>query len=310
MYSANDISLLSDCITCPRSCHVNRFEGGTGWCKTDAGLNVASICIHKGEEPVISGPSGICNVFFSGCNLKCIFCQNHEISQPAINFKKNEQKISDIADTIQGILQKGVKSLGFVSPSHMTVQMKAIIEAIHERGLKPAIIYNTNGYDKVETLRSLQDIVNIYLPDFKYMTPGIASGYSRASHYPEVALKALKEMYWQKGSTLSLDEEGRAENGLLIRHLVLPGHVEESKKVLRTIAEELSTGVNISLMSQYHPAWKAVTRAPLDRTLYKEEYEEVVSEMNSLGFRNGWVQGMDSHLNYLPDFSKENPFEA
>lgn len=288
---------------------MNRFEGGTGWCRTDAGLNVASVCLHKGEEPVISGSSGICNVFFSGCNLHCIYCQNHEISHPAVNFKKAEQKPEDIVAAIVAVLEKGVKSLGFVSPSHMAIQMRAMITAVHARGLKPTIVYNTNGYDKAETLRSLQDIVDVYLPDFKYVSSQTASGFSRASRYPEFALKALKEMYWQKGSSLLLDEEGRAESGMLIRHLVLPGHAEESKNVLRTIAEELSTGVHISLMSQYHPAWKALSRPPLDRALYREEYEEVVAEMHSLGFRNGWVQGLDSHINYLPDFSRENPFE-
>jgi putative pyruvate formate lyase activating enzyme len=152
-------------------------------------------------------------------------------------------------------------------------------------------------------------MIDVYLPDYKYVTKGIASEYSDASDYPEIALKALREMYYQKGSTLSIDENGRAENGLLIRHLVLPGHAEESIKVLHTIAEELSPGVHLSLMSQYHPIAQVSNHQLLNRPLYRIEYESVVETMQSLGFRNGYIQDMDSTLNYRPDFSKENPFE-
>ena len=175
--------------------------------------------------------------------------------------------------------------------------------------ISPLTVYNTNSYDKFETVRSLEGLIDIYLPDYKYVSREIASEFSDASDYPEIALKAIKEMYYQKGSTLSLDENGRAERGLLIRHLVLPGHVEESKKVLRTIAEELSPGVHLSLMSQYHPTSNVLNHPFLNRSLYKEEYDEVVTEMERLGFRNGWIQDMDSNLNYRPDFRKENPFE-
>ena len=180
---------------------------------------------------------------------------------------------------------------------------------MNSRGYKPITVYNTNGYDKLETIRSLSGMIDVYLPDYKYVTPEIASEYSDASDYPEVALKAIKEMYYQKGSTLSTDDNGRAENGLLIRHLVLPGHAEESKNVLHSIAEELSPGVHLSLMSQYHPATQVSNHRILNRSLYKEEYESVVETMETLGFRNGWVQDMDSYQNYRPDFSKENPFE-
>jgi putative pyruvate formate lyase activating enzyme len=309
MYSATDTAILSDCTTCPRNCHADRFKGGTGWCRTDAGLNVASVCIHRGEEPVISGPDGICNVFFAGCNLKCVFCQNHEISQPASVFTGKKQPVADVVESIRQIMQHGITAVGFVSPSHMTVQMRVIIKALHDSGLHPKIVYNTNSYDRVETLRAIENIVDVYLPDFKYVTPKFASRYSGAPEYPEIALKALTEMYYQKGSSLIKDEKGRAERGLIIRHLVLPGHVGESKLVLRTIAEELSTGIHISLMSQYHPEWKASSIPPLDRSLYREEYEEVVAEMKTLGFRNGYVQDMDSNINYRPDFSREHPFE-
>jgi putative pyruvate formate lyase activating enzyme len=241
--------------------------------------------------------------------MKCIFCQNHEISQPAESFTNEEQTVGDVVHSIKKILAQGIKAVGFVSPSHMAVQMKAIIAALHSSGLYPTIIYNTNSYDKIETLRGMEGLVDVYLPDYKYVTPELASMFSGVPRYPQIALKALKEMYYQKGSSMITDEEGRAESGMIIRHLVLPGHADESKKVLRSIAEELSTGIHISLMSQYHPAWKAISYPPLDRQLYSEEYEEIAAEMQALGFRNGYIQGMDSNINYLPDFSKEHPFE-
>ena len=152
-------------------------------------------------------------------------------------------------------------------------------------------------------------LIDVYLPDYKYVTEEIAYEYSDAADYPRIALKAIREMYYQKGSTLPVDHNGRVESGLLIRHLVLPGHAEESKKVLISIAEELSPGVHLSLMSQYHPTPGVSKHQILNRPLYRAEYEDVVATMESLGFRNGWVQDMDSNMNYKPDFSKENPFE-
>jgi putative pyruvate formate lyase activating enzyme len=272
-------------------------------------MNIATVCIHKGEEPVISGKEGICNIFFTGCNLRCVFCQNHEISQCISASARINNDLDLLLDKIEEILRNGIPALGFVSPSHVIPQVKAILRGVHERGLKPITVYNTNGYDTFETIRSLDGLIDVYLPDYKYATPAIASSFSDAPDYPEIAFKAIKEMYYQKGSTLSLDENGRADNGLLIRHLVLPGHAEESKKVLRTIAEELSPGIHLSLMSQYHPTSAVADHPDLNRSLYKAEYDDVVAEMERLGFRNGWVQDMDSNVNYRPDFGKENPFE-
>jgi putative pyruvate formate lyase activating enzyme len=275
----------------------------------DSGLNVASVCLHRGEEPVIGGRDGICNVFFAGCNLRCVFCQNHEISQPGRGMGLFENDPAVVIMRISEILSTGVNSVGFVSPSHMIPQMKQIISLMHKAGFKPVIVFNTNSYDKVETIQSLDGVVDVYLPDFKYMTPGLSRKFSGISNYPEIALKAIKEMYYQMGSTLTKDQNGKAERGMLIRHLVLPGYGDESKKVLDTIAEELSTGVNISLMSQYHTMHRAANYPDLNRSLYKPEYDDVVNHMHELGFRNGWVQDMESNLNYLPDFSKEDPFE-
>lgn len=275
----------------------------------DAGLNIASICIHRGEEPSISGSGGICNIFFSGCNLHCLYCQNHEISHPESAIGKTAADLQTVLDSIEEILSKGINSVGFVSPSHVVPQIKAIIKGLNSRGLKPITVYNTNSYDKLETIRSLSGLIDVYLPDYKYVTEEISSEYSDASDYPIVAFRAIKEMYYQKGSTLSVDETGHAENGMLIRHLVLPGHVEESKNVLKLIAEELSPGIHLSLMSQYHPTYMVRNHPVLNRSLYKTEYEAVVETMEKLGFRNGCVQDLDSHQNYQPDFSKEHPFE-
>jgi putative pyruvate formate lyase activating enzyme len=307
--SINDRLILENCTLCPRECRINRFEGDTGYCRTDAGLNIASICIHRGEEPVISGADGICNIFFNGCNLRCIYCQNHEISQCGKSTTSRNMNLDRVLDRIIKILSEGISSVGFVSPSHVVPQVKAIINGLNDRGYKPVTVYNTNAYDKRETIRSLSGLIDIYLPDYKYATGEISARYSGAPDYPEVALKAIKEMYFQKGSTLITDENGKAECGLLIRHLVLPGHAEESRKVLRTIAGELSPGVHLSLMSQYHPIDLVKNHPVLNRTLYREEYESVVETMESLGFRNGWVQEIDSNVTYRPDFSKENPFE-
>jgi len=309
IYDRNDRLMLEDCTLCPRECRINRFEGGSGYCGTDAGLNIASVCIHRGEEPVISGEGGICNIFFAGCNLHCLYCQNHEISQGGTIISTKGTELEEVLDQIVKMLSKGIAAVGFVSPSHVVPQVKAIIRGLNSRGYKPVTVYNTNGYDKQETIRSLSGMIDVYLPDWKYVTKEIATSYSDASDYSEIALKAIKEMYYQKGSTVAIDENGRAENGLLIRHLVLPGHAEESKKVLRSIAEELSQGVHLSLMSQYHPTALVKNHQILNRPLYKAEYESVVETMESLGFRNGWVQDMDSTMNYRPDFSKENPFE-
>jgi putative pyruvate formate lyase activating enzyme len=309
IYDNNDRSILENCTLCPRDCRVNRFEGGTGYCSTDGGLNIASVCIHRGEEPVISGKDGICNIFFSGCNLHCLYCQNHEISRSKSVIGNPGMDMEDVLEQIVKILSKGISAVGFVSPSHVVPQVKAIIRGLNSRGYKPLTVYNTNSYDRHETISSLSGLIDVYLPDYKYVTKEIASEYSDASDYPEVALKAIKEMYYQKGSTLITDESDRAENGLLIRHLVLPGHAEESKKVLLSIAEELSPGVHLSLMSQYHPTAQVMHHPVLNRSLYKAEYEAVVEAMEDLGFRNGWIQDMDSNVNYRPDFSKENPFK-
>ena len=309
LFDDDDSRMLENCTLCPRECRVNRLNGGKGYCNIDAGINISSICIHNGEEPVISGEKGICNIFFAGCNMRCSYCQNWEISRPCRDTVNSGMEIPVVLDRIEEILSSGITAVGFVSPSHVVPQMRAIIRGLHSRGVEPITVYNTNSYDKVETVRGISDLIDVYLPDYKYISPEISSKLSGTSDYGEVALRALKEMYYQKGSTLSTNASGVAERGMLIRHLVLPGHVDESIKVLRSVAEELSPGVNLSLMSQYHPTPDVMHHSDLNRLLYRSEYETVVKEMEILGFRNGWLQDMESYKNYLPDFSRENPFE-
>jgi putative pyruvate formate lyase activating enzyme len=309
LYTNDDLKTLSCCRLCPRECGADRLNGVKGYCNTDAGTNIASICIHRGEEPPISGPEGICNIFFSGCNLRCSYCQNYEISRTGSDTRPVTLSFGESIELIIQILNKGIKAVGFVSPSHVVPQLKAIIKALNNRGFYPVTVYNTNGYDKRETIQELEGSIDVYLPDFKYFKSQTAKDFSDASDYTEIALRALKEMYYQKGSVLVRDEYGRAEKGILVRHLVLPGHTGESKKVLSLIAGELSPGINISLMSQYHPT-KFVNLHPfLGRRLNQDEYMEVVTEMENLGFRNGWIQDIDSFENYLPDFRKEHPFD-
>jgi putative pyruvate formate lyase activating enzyme len=308
-YSNIDRLILENCTLCPRECGADRFEDGSGYCGIDAGFDIASICLHRGEEPAICGSKGICNIFFRGCNLHCLYCQNHEISRPFKQRTGSLRDLTSVLNEIEELLNQGAISVGFVSPSHVIPQVKAIINGLHSHGYKPVFVYNTNGYDKAETIRSLDGLIDIYLPDFKYVSSLLAASYSDTFDYPEVALKSIKEMYFQEGSALRTDDSGNALNGLLIRHLVLPGHAEESKLVLKMIAEELSTGISLSLMSQYHPIPLVMDHSILGRSLYRSEYESVVKAMEDLGFRNGWVQDMDSYLTYRPDFSSEHPFK-
>lgn len=296
---------LASCTLCPRQCGANRTKGELGYCSTDSEPLVASITIHKGEEPALSGSTGVCNVFFAHCNLSCCFCQNHQISR---NSNHSSQWIRDYETIIQRIveiLDRGIKILGFVSPTHQVPQMVTIIEMLNQIGYKPRVVYNSNGYDSPEVLRMLYDYVDIYLPDIKYFDDELAVKYSHAPSYFSIATKALKEMIWQKGTSLQLDDEGIVEQGVIVRHLVLPGHSADSMRILREISE-ISNNLTISLMSQFHPSNDSLNC--IDRSVTKREYEVVVSELKRMGFHRGWVQNMGSNTYYLPNFEKKNPF--
>lgn len=298
-----------NCTLCPRDCQADRYSENRGYCNAGSELEISSVCIHRGEEPPVSGVSGICNVFFSRCNLQCIYCQNYQISTNSCNVHFAERTLNEVVNEITALLDSGCEALGFVSPSHMVPQMLRIIEAVRRTGRNPVIVYNTNAYEKVDVLRNLEGIIDVYIPDFKYSDPKLAGGLSDARDYPEVAKKAIAEMYRQKGSPLITNANGQAVSGLIIRHLVLPGQVQNSLDILRYIASGLSVKIHVSLMAQYHPVPSVMNHEFLGRKVSTEEYALVVDEMNKLGFEQGWIQELESSSHYLPDFSNQHPFE-
>jgi len=303
------LELLKDCIQCPRECRADRTGSRVGYCSSGTEFAVGSICAHRGEEPVISGKHGICNTFFMHCNMQCVFCQNWQISRKTASLDGSKQELADIIEQIERLLDSGCTGVGFVSPSHYIPQMRAIMTALRLRDRHPVYVFNTNGYDKVETIRSLEGEIQVYLPDLKYMDNRLAQLYSDTPHYVEFATAALREMYRQKGAAIYVDDSGSIQIGLIIRHLVLPGQVANSIAALRFIAEELSPDVHISLMSQYHPIPGVEGHKNLGRLLYAEEYEKVLAEFDRLGFHRGWVQELTSPQHYRPDFDQDHPFE-
>jgi putative pyruvate formate lyase activating enzyme len=305
----NEISELANCALCPRECHANRLVAPSGWCKAGAGFSISSICIHRGEEPAISGDDGICNIFFTNCNLQCIYCQNWQISDNRRDHIESEMEFDNVIIQVTGLLDKGIKRVGFVSPSHFIPHLIAIIREVENQGYKPVWIYNSNGYDKVETLKRLEGLIDVYLPDMKYFDSGLSWDYSSAENYPRITKAALKEMYRQKGSVLHLADDGTAESGIIIRHLVLPGETNNSIEVLKFIAAELSPKIYLSLMSQYYPTPAVSCHPQLSRIVTAREYRLVTNEMERLGLYNGWVQELESHGHYRPDFRNDHPFE-
>lgn len=301
---------LACCNHCPRECGVNRLTGELGYCKTGITPLVASVCLHKGEEPVISGDKGICNVFFAHCNLHCVYCQNHQISRNDVTKKEWLDNTDDIINSITCILDKGIKRLGFVSPTHQLLQMVEIITKLNEMGYHPVVVYNSNAYDNPLILREIQILVNVYLPDIKYYSIDLSLKYSDVNEYFTKAQKSLKEMVWQKGTSLQLDDDGCATEGVIVRHLILPGHVDDTLQILETIANSISTNLNISLMSQYYPNEQSKPEFPeLGRTLSKFEYQKAVKAMKEFGFHRGFTQNLESSSYYKPHFQKSNPFE-
>lgn len=301
---------MSDiCYICPRNCKTNRETSASGYCRSDSKYYIASVFIHKGEEPPISGNKGICNVFFAHCNLQCVYCQNYQISKntvPLENFLMSEDVL---LKKITNILDQGIESVGFVSPSHFVPQVIQIVKKLRDKNYFPTIVYNTNGYDSIKSLQELESFVDIYLPDLKYVFSDIAKKYSKTADYPQVALAALKEMYRQKGSHLYINSKGYAESGMIIRHLILPNNVENSVEVLKFIAHELSSDIHISLMSQYYPTADAFDYPEISRMLNISEYEIVKKEAEKLGLINGWFQEMESNEHYKPNFENYVPFE-
>lgn len=300
------MALLHECRLCRRACGVDRLAGEEGYCGAGADMEVSSSCVHRGEEPVLTGSTGVGNVFLGRCNLRCVYCQNHAISQPgpgnAAGWKTGPD---ELALQLLRFQEQGCPTAGFVSPTHFAPQIFQAVALAAEKGFGLPVIYNTGGYDSLELLRLLDGLVDIYLPDIKYSDPSVGGRLSNAPDYPLTARRAVREMYRQVGNLVT-DDEGTAVRGLLVRLLVLPGGLSGTEETLEFLADEIGTEVHISLMSQYYPAHEAAASPPLDRKLEPGEYGSAVKALERLGFRNGWVQDpVTSPDSYLPgvDFS-------
>ncbi len=271
---------LSPCLLCPRECKVNRAQGELGLCKTGLWPKVAGYEPHFGEEACLVGEKGSGAVFFSGCNLGCVFCQTYEISHEAVGAEISYEGLAEIMLELQ---EKGCHNLNLVTPSHQVWAIIKALELAYKQGFHLPVVFNTGGYDKVETLKALEGVVDIYLADFKVWDEDIAARLLKAGDYPAVARKALKEMYRQVGD-LEFDERGLAKRGLLVRHLILPEGLAGTEQILRFIKDEISPNTYLNLMGHYHPAGEAFRYPPLDRTLRRREFEEAVEIARKLGF--------------------------
>ena len=306
MFMRNRPEQLEHCICCPRKCGVNRLAGERGFCGQGSDPGIAHIGLHHGEEPPISGNRGSGTIFFTGCNLNCVFCQNFAISQEFDKTSAAFYSPETLAQKMLGLQNLGAHNINLVSPSHYIYPIAESIQIAKEKGLRIPVVYNSNGYDSVDALKDIRGLIDIYLPDLKYMDNALSQRYSKAKDYADVIPDVLREMLDQVGH-LTLDANGIATRGLLVRHLVLPGQVENSKRCLDLLAG-LSSDIFISIMSQYSPQYHASTCQEINRPLSPEEYAEVIDYADDLGLENAFVQEMESRDHYLPDFGKEEPF--
>jgi putative pyruvate formate lyase activating enzyme len=297
--------LLSSCSLCPRDCRVDRLAGEKGRCRQGAKVKVAKALPHFGEEPPFSGSRGAGTVFFSGCALSCLFCQNYQISQEDLG---NELESEDLGHLFLDLQDQGCHNLDLVSPTpHLPFILKALEVAIPQ-GLRLPLVYNTHGYLTETTLDLLEGIVDCYLPDMKYGDRAKASRLSQVEDYPLVNQAAVRQMFRQVGS-LTTDEKGVAQRGLLVRHLILPHNQSDSSQILRKVAA-LSPAIPVSLMSQYRPCYQAHKVPEINRPLHSEEYAEIVTVAEQMDFEDIFVQELESAHVYYPDFTRADPFES
>jgi putative pyruvate formate lyase activating enzyme len=278
--------LLEPCTLCPRRCAADRLSGETGECGCGPGLEVSAVSLHTGEEPALGGPDGACNVFLTGCNLHCLFCQNHPISHLGVG---RPESVEGLVDRVRSVVQRGARVLSLVTGTHQVPAILEALVAILDEMPDLVVAWNGGGYERVETLRLLDGIVDVYLPDFKFWQPGAARELADAPDYPEVAREALLEMARQVGP-LEVGEDGLARRGLIVRHLVLPGDLSGTRSVLSWIASSLPRGTAVSLMGQYVPSGRAVDHPLLGRRLRPEEYDRACRLLRDLGLETGWVQ--------------------
>lgn len=301
------VQLLGHCLCCPRQCAVDRLAGQLGFCRVGHQVLVSHAGLHHGEEPPISGHNGSGTIFFAGCNLRCVFCQNYQISQEFQAGAVTPMGTEALADVVLSLQAAGAHNINFVSPSHVVWQIAEAILSARSQGFSLPVVYNSGGYDSVDALRRIRGLVDIYLPDVKYLGNELARRYSAANDYADVIVGVLTEMQEQVGH-LQLGEDGIAQRGVLVRHLVLPGELENSRQCLRFLAD-VAPKVAISLMSQYSPQYRAREYSPINRPLSFVEYEEISEYALDLGLENVFVQDLTSQGEYLPDFDRDEPFE-
>jgi len=292
------LEILEKCSVCPRQCKVNRLNGKLGDCKTGDKIEISLVSLHMFEEPCISGENGSGTIFFSHCNLHCLYCQNYEISQN-IN-KGKEITIEELANIMIQQQKKGAHNINLVTPTMYAYHIKEAIKIAKEKGLNIPIIYNSNGYESLETLKELEGFIDVYLPDLKYYSDEIAVKYSKAPNYFEIATKAILEMIKQVGAPI-FDENGMIIKGVMIRHLVLPNHIQNTKHILKWIKENIPEEIYINVMAQYFPTYKAKEDDLINRKLTKKEYKEIEEYFYLLDFKNGYMQELGEHEEeYVP----------
>ena len=295
-------SLLSDWALCPRDCHADRNRGQKGFCGMDSTIRAARAALHMWEEPCISGEKGSGAVFFSGCSLRCCFCQNRDI---AIGSSGLEITVERLADIFLELQDKGAANLNLVTGTHYVPQITEALHMAKEKGLSLPVVFNCGGYEKVETLRMLDGLADIYLPDFKYMENELAENFSHASDYPERAKEAIEEMVRQTGPCV-FGDDGYIKRGTIVRHLILPGHTKNSIKVLEYLYRTYGNEIYISIMNQFTPIYKQEKYTELNRTVTRREYEKVLNAAYDLGIENGFFQeGETAAKSFIPAFDYE-----
>lgn len=290
------------CNMCPRECNVDRGLGKIGFCKISNQIKVSRAALHFWEEPCISGKEGSGAVFFSGCNLRCVYCQNRKIAEGVYG---REITVDRLAAIFLELQDKGANNINLVTPSHYVLQIIEALNIAKEKGLKLPVVYNSSAYEKVRTLQLLEGYVDVYLPDFKYMDKGLSAKYSAAENYSEVAKRAIEEMVRQVGKP-KFDEHGILQKGVVVRHLVLPGCVRDSKEVIRYLHSTYKNDIFISILSQFTPM-KGLNKYPeINRKVSEKEYEEVVDFAIDIGVENGFIQEGDvAEESFIPDFDCE-----
>ena len=295
---------MSNCNLCPRQCGADRENGKSGICGV-SGKNIlaARAALHFWEEPCISGERGSGTVFFSGCPLRCVYCQNYQIAGTEVGMEISEERLKEIFLELQ---EKGAHNINLVTPTHYTPEIIRAIRKAKEQGLGLPIVYNCSGYEKVETLKMLKGIVNVYLTDFKYMERETAVRYSKAPDYPEIARAALKEMMNQTGEA-KFDENGIMQSGVIVRHLLLPGHVRNARAVVKYVYETYGDQLYLSLMNQYTPLPQVKKEFPeLDRRVTEREYQRLISYALEIGVENAFIQdGNTAKESFIPMFDYE-----